>query len=300
MNRTPDDANKPPDLTRIHERLKALETFDRTFTVTPRKIIDDIKAIEEKLKNDPNRVSETVGKLSKSYVDKTETYVTKSYTDAQHSVTLTKISEARTLASLALTGATATGTGLSATGTALAATATALTVLTIGISLFKVDERGITILGATRKWDFTGWRKTFFDWLDKKMQNETQKREAHRQERRNRLVENYRTNRRYLVHYSNRYQHLEHYVARRHLLEHYGDQYRILKDKSWAAEVNKIARSGGNARAAQTNMRTQLGTSPAPSLRVPASGVGGPDLRTVANEVRVLRGTVNQLISALA
>ncbi|MEU5402646.1 hypothetical protein ABZ348_25470 [Streptomyces sp. NPDC005963] len=253
----------------VDGRLVTVESFKGKFTITPELVSSsivqnnkDIVTLKEKFEDDRNRVTTSIGKLTKSYVATSKTYATWTHTDALFSTTKADLSATRNYATAAAAGATAAFAGLA-----------------VGITMFKIDERGITILGATRKWEFKGWRKTFFDWLDEKMQNSEQRAEAQALRRRNDLV--------------------DHYATRRHLLDHYDTQYRILQNRNWAADVNKIDRMGRSAQSARTNIRTQLGASPAPSLRSPAGG-GNPDPRAVANEVRVLRSTLNQLISALA
>jgi hypothetical protein len=79
-----------------------------------------------------------------------------------------------------------TQTGFSTAFTALTGS---LVALTLGISLFKIDEKGITILGATRDWP---WKKKI-DELQKKIESATQKEDRRKKAERDELIDTNRT-----------------------------------------------------------------------------------------------------------
>jgi len=80
-------------------------------------------------------------------------------------------------------------TGFSTAFTALTGSVTALTLWSVGISLFKMDEKGITILGATREWP---WKKKI-DELQKKIESALQKEDRRKKAERDELIDTNRT-----------------------------------------------------------------------------------------------------------
>ncbi|MER5770457.1 hypothetical protein [Streptomyces sp. NPDC001985] len=229
----------------------------------------------------------------------TETKVGIALTDAditqtKADIALTEVSISKTKADIALTEVDISRTDARITqtyaewshsktqyNTALVGLGGTLALLTATIALFKVDEKGITILGATREWGGPLGRlwKRALDKVEEKWASKAQKRKRRR----------------------------DAWVADQidKAVLHYNMQLGLLTDRNWAREINKIRGASEALRNAQgRSQQQQVANAPvnrSGTTRV-IQGVdhAQPQARGVAADVRVLRDTLNQLITILA
>ncbi|WP_256107212.1 hypothetical protein [Streptomyces sp. ODS05-4] len=105
-----------------------------------------------------NKHSETISGFTKTVNGHSETINGYSKTINHHSVTLNDLSV--TMSRISATTAWLSGTATLATASVAA--------LTVSLSLFKLDEKGITILGVTREFK---WSKKLHDWIRKHLED---------------------------------------------------------------------------------------------------------------------------------
>ncbi|MEU9447279.1 hypothetical protein [Streptomyces sp. NPDC048277] len=163
-------------------------------------------------------------------------------------------------------------TGFSTALTALTGTVTALTLWSAGISLLKIDEKGITFLGATREWP---WKKKI-DELQKWFESSTQKADRRKKEAREELIDENRTYIENLKNYEERYYQKSHAV-------HLSDRIETAK------------RSADRANGEIARLRTQLRS-------VAAAGTPNTVAANLSakRDVTDLRSSVTALSQALA
>ncbi|MFD9393377.1 hypothetical protein ACFWBB_22435 [Streptomyces sp. NPDC060000] len=140
--------------------------------------------------------------------------------------------------------------------------AASLTLLTVGLSIFKVDEKGITILGATREFP---WKKKI-DELQKKIESRTQGSDRVKKETRDKLIDD-------------NFQHIEKLKETEQTVEKLKQRLEVVRNAA-DAERRRLE--------ANPRMRTDRGIDdPVPLVR------------GVASEVTVLRRALRELTAAL-
>ncbi|MEV0442663.1 hypothetical protein AB0I84_08700 [Streptomyces spectabilis] len=182
----------------------------------------------------------------------------------QHSDSIEKLQAGFKSMRTAQSGISNTFAGISNTVTALSTSVAALTLsIGVGISLFKVDEKGITIFGATREFP---WKRQIEN-LQKRIESQAQRTERENSEARNALIDN---NRRYIE----------------RLSETEAD-VRTIKDRLRRAAL--AAEHERSRLQADPSNRTDRGIDAA-----------RPIVRGVTSDVRVLRSAVDVLTEAFA
>ncbi|GAA4905262.1 hypothetical protein ACFPM3_30200 [Streptomyces coeruleoprunus] len=218
-----------------------------------------------------NGISKTVNGISITQSGLSKTVNGISITQNDVSVTVNRLSKTVNDYSLTLSKASGTASYASVTATGVAAS---LTALTIGISLFKVDEKGITILGATREFKWTNkwidkWQRIF----ESKKQKEARRDKDHDAA----ILENLRR-----------------------------DMDRIKRDHPPALDglrrdVDRIKDAFRTAGRSMQDQRTAEANRPGRSPRnVDTTHTLGPTVRGVASDVRILRSAVDELARSFA
>ncbi|MER5194705.1 hypothetical protein ACWD3J_33215 [Streptomyces sp. NPDC002755] len=232
------------DLKKVDEDLKILEDNTRTRNT---QVDTSISGIRTTLGTHTTNITGINTKLGTQATDITK--LQQSYKGLR--TTHSGISTSLSLMSNSIAAHTNGLTGLAAS----------LTLLTVGLSIFKVDEKGITILGATREFP---WKKKI-DELQKKIESQTQTTDREKKERRDKLIDD-------------NYQYID------NLKE---TEQTVVKLKQRIEVARNAADTERSRLEADPRMRTDRG------IDAPV-----PVVRGVASEVTVLRRALQELTAA--
>ncbi|MEU0298817.1 hypothetical protein ABZ252_04990 [Streptomyces sp. NPDC006175] len=186
-----------------------------------------------------------------------------------HSADITKLKDSYRSLRTTQSGLSNTFAGISNTVAGitggLTGVAASLTALTIGVSAIKLDEKGLTVLGATREWKFS---QGFISRIQKRIESEHQKAARKTKEENEKLLEDHK-------------------------------EY-IEKIKDIDQDVQKIKNAIRRAGSAAQQEQDRLNASPSNRTDRGIDHRSRPLVRGVASDVKVLRSAVTELTAAFA
>ncbi|MFE6828032.1 hypothetical protein [Streptomyces sp. NPDC057690] len=228
----------------------------------------DLKKIDEDLKNlEDNTTTSIAGINTKLGVHTTDIAGINTKLGT-HTTDITKLQQSykglRTTHSGISTSLSWMSNSIAAHTNGITGLAASLTLLTVGLSIFKIDEKGITFLGATREFP---WKK-HIDELQKwrLMESQAQKESREKKERREKVVDD-------------NFQHIEKLKETEQTVEKLKQRLLVVRDAA-DAERRRLE--------ADPRMRTDRGIDHSVPL-----------VRGVASEVTVLRRALRELTAAL-